>query len=135
MKTHSFEIKGHQYTCTPHDGIEGQSIFFELLAMGVEPLLKIMSSAQSEDARQMAAISAASGDVSNALRRLAERPELFRSLFKYTTRDGLPLSGEGAFRLAYAANWGEQLMAAKHIIEINGFVDFIKDLLTSNDTK
>lgn len=135
MKTHSFEIKGHQYTCTPHDGIDGQPLFFELLAMGCEPLFKLLANANAEEGLQVQALAASASDVSASLRRLAAHPELFRALFKHTTRNGVALSGDGAFRAAYAANWAEQILAARQIVEINGFVAFIKDLLSSDESQ
>lgn len=128
MKPRSFTIKGHEYTVLPFDGIEGQPIFFELLAMGAEPLLKALSAMDSGDEDQKKAISLMAGDIAGSLRSLAERPETFRKLFKNATRDGLALSGDGAYRGAYGANWGEMLLAAKQIIEVNGFLDFIGDL-------
>lgn len=121
-------IKGHDYVITPFGALKGQPLFFEILALGVEPVLKALSGAELSQEAQMAAIAQSGDALATAMRGLAGRPEVLRSLFENTVRDGVSLRSDGAYDAAYSANWGELLLAVKAIVEANGFLSFIGEL-------
>ena len=131
MQIEKFEINGHEYIVTPHDGIEGIPIMAELAAIMSEPLLNMLKTQalQGGDGNVAALLenmnTAELGrNLRESLYRLADRPQIVQSLFARTVRDGQQLSNSAAFRMAYQGQWGEMLQALAQIVKVNGFIPF-----------
>lgn len=133
MDLKTFQIDGHDYTVTPHDGIEGIPIVTELAAIATEPLLRLLKTQiiagqgaglDMADVLQNLDISELSTNLRESLHRLGERPDIIVKLFSRTTRDGMPLANSAAFRQAYQGRWPEMVKAMFEIVKINGFLPF-----------
>lgn len=133
MEQKRFEIDGHEYLVTPHDGLEGIPILAEIAAIAAEPLLNFMKTqivkgqAEGLDVAAVMAeidVSEVSKNIRESLHRLAERPQIIQAVFARTVRDGQPLSNPTAFKMAFQGRWVEMLKALAEIIKINGFIPF-----------
>jgi len=133
MEQSRFEIDGHEYIVTPHDGLEGIPIVAEIAAIAAEPLLNFIKTQivkGQENGLDVAAVMAAidvsdvSKNVRDSLYRLAERPQIIQAVFSRTIRDGQQLSNSAAFKMAFQGRWKEMLQALVQIVRINGFIPF-----------
>lgn len=135
MQAKKIALMGHEYEVTPHPADEGWPLGAEILALGTEPLarlLKVWLSAEDElldglDAESVIAQvdwGSIGSDAAAALRLLAKSPSLVQRLFKYTWRDGKDLSVSSVFNEAYTANYKELVLAMKTIVVANGFLPF-----------
>jgi hypothetical protein len=133
MEVQKFEIDGHEYILTPHDGIEGIPIIAELAAIASEPLLNMLKAQivngaggglNIGDVLASLDLADVGANLRGSLYRLAERPQIIQAVFSRTVRDGQQLSNPAAFRMAYQGRWAEMLKALVEIIQRNGFIPF-----------
>lgn len=137
----------HNYMVELHRGGEGMDLVFELIQIGIGPAI--------ESLRSM--VEAAAGDTDDlekvGLRVLAEAdtgaivtqvntalatgkaPATMRKLFLRTTRDGQPLTDSANYDRAWQGNYAEPFMAARKIIEHNGFFELLSSLLASSSAE
>lgn len=129
--------KSHKYEIRPHPSSEGIPLTMEIMALGAEPLARLVktwldSGNQLEDADATSLESIlddidwgqVGGDISRSLRLLANDPAKLQALFAYTYRDGKHLAHPQTFDDAYSANYAEWMKAIQAIVQANGFVPF-----------
>lgn len=150
----------HQYLVTEHPAEEGMAILYELLGLGAPTLLGLAGAAlkitdvatllsafrpaaEGEEARQDPGtagelarfldaldLPSVGREITRALA-LGNAPKLTRKILGKARRDGQPLWEDGAFNLAYQANYLEMLTAVWRICQINRF---FPQLSTSGDS-
>lgn len=128
----AFEIDGHKYTVTTHDTTEALPIVAALLAALPGPLLQAIQLLKEKhpnrsflelDFSDLGGIEFGKigEDLSKAIESIGARPQLIKSVFRHTERDGQSLGG-AHFETVYSGNWGEFYKALFQIVKANGFI-------------
>lgn len=133
----------HRYEVFFLQPVEALPLALELLAMGAGPLLQFVEKAvkvtDAKDAEDLQTIianldfNAMALDLKSSLSAIAQKPELIRSVFNGTLRDGKDLGIDMIYNQAFAGNWSEWYQAIFSILKANGFLAFFDSLSTNNE--
>ena len=130
----------HTYSCTRHPGGLGMGLVFDMLELGIGPVVEGFRAAFSggmqdgvKDSEAAAAILAKldTGAIARQINQslaTGKAPKVMRALFVSTQRDGMSLSNETVWDMAWQGNYAEAFMAARKIVEHNGFLELLTSL-------
>lgn len=116
-----FEIDGHAYVVTKHPAPQGLPISLRFVSTG----LAAVAEAVAGGAANVDDLAAAAGKGAAAVQRLLEADDadrFVRRILAFASRDGEPLSDDGAFERAFSGNYGELYQALVEVVVGNGFL-------------
>lgn len=127
----------HTYEAFPHPATEGEKVMWTLVALGAEPLARLVGGviAVSDGADTLGQIleldrekvmsdvdwGSVGGDIKTSVLSM-NMPALRQSLFSYVQRDGEPLNNKQAFDRAYTRNYWELGLALWMMVRENHFI-------------
>jgi hypothetical protein len=144
MSDLSFNVAGsdgaeHIYRSLKIPTRSGLRFAQKLIGAGAKPLARLISSVDAQEASAITAtdaddtaglldafdgldIEALAGDLGEVISEMDV--DVICDLFKYVTRDGIPLDTDIALDNVYSGNWVEFYKAAFHLVRIQGFLGF-----------
>lgn len=133
----------HHYRCNRHPGGAGLELVLSMVEIGVGPLIEVVKAAFSNldelkdlDSKKLSELLKTvdlSGTAVEIRKALASgrAPDLMRSLFAHTDRDGKSLGSPTFYDQAWMGNYAEPFHAAMKIIEHNRFFALLESLSDS----
>lgn len=136
----------HDYLVLTHPGGPGMDLVFELVSIGIGPVVEMLATFLGSDDIQKAIADDEGSVVESALRQLTQLdlsrvaaeiqkvlatgqvPDLLRKVLAHTQRDGKKLGEPRHYDAAWRGNYTEGLFAAWRVIEINGFFGPLRTL-------
>lgn len=126
----TFELQGHSYRVVLHAPSTFGLFATKLVALASGPVLTLLNLAGSLGGLAGGEVELSSLSPEQVQKSLLEivknvSEEELRQIFEHTVRDGKALSEDINYDTAYRGNWKEWYLAIYHILQANGFMDFL----------